>query len=276
MMIDERVINIYTDGSSRPTPRRGGVGIRYIYVNPEGEERTIDLPLPGYLGATSQEMEIQACVLALRHVDDYQELAPLRRIIIYTDSKYVVDFHKTAMFQWSRNGWLRKGGAPVVNATSWKELVREMRKARRVVDFKKVKGHSSDDHNAAAHRLAKQSASMPLNPPVSNSTVRRKKSKRRTKIGSIQMLGQRITIRIVQGQYLKLQQLYRYRIEVMSRTSPFYRNVDFVCSDFVFREAHEYSVRFNTDQANPRIIKLYREVVRAKTTDPLVSSVGPA
>jgi len=275
-MIDERVINIYTDGSSRPTPRRGGVGIRYIYVDPDGEEKTIDLPLPGYLGATSQEMELQACILALRHVGDYPELAPFRRIIVYTDSKYVVDFYKTAMFQWSRNRWLRKAGAPVVNATSWKELIKEMRRSGRFVDFKKVKGHSSDDHNAAAHRLAKQSAAMPLNPPVSISTVRRKKSNRRTKTGSIQMLGQRITIRIVQGQYLKLQRLYRYRIEVMSRTSPFYRNVDFVCSDYVLREAYEYSVRFNTDQDNPRIVKLYREVVRTKATELPVSSIGPA
>src|SRR3989338_5317542 len=174
------------------------------------------------------------------------------------------------------SGWIRKSGAPVINATSWKELVREIRKSRRFVEFIKVKGHSRDHHNAAADKLAKQSASMPLNAPVSITTVRRKKSKNRTQIGSVRMLAQRVIIRIVQGQYLKLQKLYRYRYEVMSRTSPFNGNVDFACSHAVLREAHEYSVRFNQDQNDPRIVKVFRERLHAEASVASISTAGPA
>ncbi|NUN68173.1 MAG: ribonuclease HI [Bacteroidetes bacterium] len=260
-MIDERVINIYTDGSSRSTPRRGGVGIRYIYVNESGAEISTDLNLPGYPNATSQEMELQACVLALNHLDDYPDLARFTKVVIYSDSKYVVDNFHNALFRWSKNGWTRKEGAPVLNATIWKELLKAIRKCRRRVEFTKVKGHSTDPHNKAVDKLAKISSSIPFNQALSPTIVRRKMSDRKTKIGSVLAIGQRITIRIVQSQYLREQKLYRYRYEVMSKSSPFYKNVDFAVTEHILREAHTYSVRINSEQANPRIVKVFRETI---------------
>lgn len=41
------------------------------------------------------------------------------------------------------------------------------------------------------------------------------------------MLGQRLTVRIVGAQYLRTQQIHKYRYEVMSPRSPFFGNVDF-------------------------------------------------
>jgi ribonuclease HI len=260
-MIDERVINIYTDGSSRSTPRRGGVGIRYIYVNESGYEKSIDLNLPGYPNASSQEMELQACVLALNHLDDYPELARFKKVVIYSDSKYVVDNFYNALFRWSKNGWTRKEGAPVLNASIWKELLKVIRKCGRRVEFIKVKGHSSDIHNKAVDKLAKISATKPFNQALSTTIIRRKKSNRKTKIGSVPPVGQRITIRIVQSQYLREQKLYRYRYEVMSKSSPFYKNVDFAVTEHVLREAHTYSIRMNSEQGNPRIVIVFKEVI---------------
>jgi ribonuclease HI len=84
-MIDEGALNIYTDGSSKPTPRRGGIGIRFIYIDASGEEVVEDLSLAGYLGATSNEMEINACILALKHAPAYLKMQDFRKIIVFTD-----------------------------------------------------------------------------------------------------------------------------------------------------------------------------------------------
>lgn len=272
-MIDERALNIYTDGSSKSRPRRGGIGVIFVYVDHNGKEVSEPLNLPGYKSATNNEMEINACIVALENAGPYLEKRQFRKIIILTDSNYVFTNYKNAMFLWPRTRWLKKSGAPVLNARLWKNLIKAIRQTRARVEFQKVKAHSSDIFNRAVDKLAKQSASIPLNKPLAVSTVRRKRSKEVTKLGSVEMLGQRITIRIIESKYLSVQRLYRYRYEVVSKTSPFYRKVDFICSTEVLRESHTYSVRMNSDTANPRIAKLFHEVVpKPKSPEPEADS----
>ena len=62
-MIDENALNIYTDGSSFSSPRRGGIGIIFVfpdYLNKEEKEFAPE----GYVGATNNEMELKACIVA--------------------------------------------------------------------------------------------------------------------------------------------------------------------------------------------------------------------
>lgn len=259
-MIDERALNIYTDGSSKPHPRRGGVGIRYVYVNDEGAEVCENLPRLGYKGVTSNEMELSACIIALQNSSSYLLGRHFTQIIIYSDSEYVVSNYKNAMFLWPKTRWTKKEGGPVLNAPLWKDLVKAIRKAEMKVEFKKVKAHGSDEHNKAVDRLAKQSAASPINRPLAIRTVRRKRSKQKTRIGCILMIGQRFTIRIIEGQYLSVQRLYRYRYEVVSRKSTFRHCVDFACSSHILREGHIYSVRMNCETKNPCISKVFKEI----------------
>jgi hypothetical protein len=51
--LDERNLNIYTDGSSFQGPRRGVVGIRFVTVNENGDEQIEDYSLPGFAGAST-------------------------------------------------------------------------------------------------------------------------------------------------------------------------------------------------------------------------------
>jgi hypothetical protein len=37
-MVHDKALNIYADGSSYSHPRRGGMGIRYVTINSEGDE----------------------------------------------------------------------------------------------------------------------------------------------------------------------------------------------------------------------------------------------
>ena len=63
--LDEDALNIYTDGSSLPRPRRGGIGVRFVYADDNGEEIYEDFAYPGHMGATSNQMELLACITGL-------------------------------------------------------------------------------------------------------------------------------------------------------------------------------------------------------------------
>jgi RNase H-like protein len=67
-ILDERAINVFTDGSSYSHPRRGGLGFRIITVGTDGHEIIREEQPQGFQGATNQQMELQACIEALRYL----------------------------------------------------------------------------------------------------------------------------------------------------------------------------------------------------------------
>jgi RNase H len=64
--LDENAINIYTDGSSKQKPRRGGYAFIYVTVDADGEEVVDERSPDGSLGSNNQEMELKAVVEALK------------------------------------------------------------------------------------------------------------------------------------------------------------------------------------------------------------------
>jgi YD repeat-containing protein len=68
---DDNALVIYTDGSSLQRPRRGGYAYRLVTVDETGEEMTYDYHEPGYLQATNNEMELVACIEALKRYQAY-------------------------------------------------------------------------------------------------------------------------------------------------------------------------------------------------------------
>jgi ribonuclease HI len=263
--IDDEALTIYTDGSSYSGPRRGGVGILYVTVDESGHERVDEYPLPGYEGATNNQMELRACIDALTAIVTRRapvDAANYKKIIIRTDSMYVAENIYNARFVWPSTGWMTRGGNPVLNAGLWKELVRAAGRAHRRVDFEWVKGHKKDLLNRAADRLAKQSANVQTGQHVSVVKVRRKRSSRSVEPGSVEMLGQRVTLRVITDEYLPVQNCNRYKYEVMSKASPFHGCVDVIYSDadLVLSAGHTYHVRVNTETLRPRVVKLFREI----------------
>jgi ribonuclease HI len=116
---DERDLNIYADGSSYSGPRRCGLGILYVTVDESGEEIADDYPLPRYLGATNQQMELRAAIDALLALVTRRapvSAAPWRQIVIWTDTMYLVDGFKSARFTRPATGWMTRDGNPVANA----------------------------------------------------------------------------------------------------------------------------------------------------------------
>jgi ribonuclease HI len=221
------------------------------------------------MGASNNQMELQAVITALRFIDDGrlppEMLADITKIDVYTDSLYVANHLRHAIYEWPNNGWRTREGAPVLNGDLWKELVKQHKRVRQAfhVEVNWGKGHSSSNpHNGTADKLAKQSAreaTRPLERPV---VIRRKKTTQVTQPGSVEMLGQRLTIRIVGAEPVPLKRLSRYRYEVMSRRSPFFGCIDFAfAEDPMLRPNHTYHVRMGTDQGHPQIVKCYGEKI---------------
>lgn len=95
---DEGAINIYTDGSCLPKPRRGAFAGLFILINEEGKEEDYPLPAQGFAAATNNQMELEACVQALRLATSQHppfERSPFRKLVIHTDSEYVASCHSS-------------------------------------------------------------------------------------------------------------------------------------------------------------------------------------
>jgi len=128
------------------------------------------------------------------------------------------------------------------------------------VEFEWVKGHSKDEDNRAADKLARQSAGSAYNAPLKVVTVRRKKTKKRLVLGSVKNKGQKIRVRIIASESLREQKLAKYTYEVVSKRSNYYGNLDVAFSKLNLRPAHCYLVTMNKAKGNPRFVRLIEEI----------------
>lgn len=132
---------VFTDGACKGNPGPGG----WAWVTPEGrwaagcEARS-----------TNQRMEIMAAYDALVTLD-----GPLR---VVSDSTYVVNCFRDRWWEgWLKKGWINSQRKPVKNRDLWEPFV-ELYRSRGDVTFEWVKGHSGDELNDVADRLAVRAA----------------------------------------------------------------------------------------------------------------------
>jgi len=259
-VLAENALNIYTDGSSFSSPRTGGIGMRFVLVDACGREQVHDFCPSGYKGATNNQMELKACIMALSEAKRLGWSQGVGKIVIHTDSMYVSSNYKKAMFEWPKSRWHGRSGAPVLNAELWKNLTRAMKASGCRVDIEWVKGHSKDPHNKAADKMARQSARSPMNPPLTQVSVRRKRSPETVSPDSVAMLGQRLSIRVITSEYLRTQRVWKLKYEVTSKASTYHGKVDIIFSDILLKDGHLYHVRVNDNAGNPRIVRVFREL----------------
>lgn len=262
MIFRKNFLYVYTDGCCLPKQKRkGGIGIRYVFLDENEREFRINGKEIGYSSVTNNQMELKAVIEGLKGLKDISIPFRYNNIEVRTDSRYVVNNKNNAIYNWSRQNWVNHNGKPVENAVLWKELKKILISIPCRVDFVWVKGHSKDPDQNAVDKLAKGSTQLPLKPPISVVKLRRKKSSKSTKVGCVEMKGQRVSVHIINEEYLRLQQLSKYRYEIISKKSMDFGNVDIVYSEIhTLKAGHSYLVTFNTNNKNPRILKLIREL----------------
>lgn len=134
-------ITIYTDGSSLGNPGPGGYGV----VMMAGCHRR-ELSA-GYSLTTNNRMELLAVIVALEALK-----APGHEVMVYSDSKYVVD----AVTKGWLFGWEKKGFKDKKNPDLWQRFLVVYRRHR--VGFTWVKGHASIPENERCDILATTAA----------------------------------------------------------------------------------------------------------------------
>lgn len=134
-------IVIYTDGASKGNPGPGGWGAIII-----SDDEVIELGGKA-IETTNNKMELSAPIAALKYLKNRNE-----KIIIYTDSKYVINGITSWIFGWKKNGWKTGLKEDVLNVDLWKKL--DMLVQNKDIEWKYVPGHSGVEGNERADEIA--------------------------------------------------------------------------------------------------------------------------
>lgn len=264
---EENALNIYTDGSMLPKPRRGGIAGLFVLINEDGEEEDHPLPPRAFSAATNNQMELEAVIQALRLATAQHppfDPSRYRKILVHTDSLYVAQNYETAIFSWSKQDWQTKSGGLVENAGQWKELLALLRRSDRQgkpVRIKWVKGKKSP-RTRRVDKAAKKAAAPRSAPQLVPLEIRRKRSERPIEKGSVKVSGQTIEINVFKTEFQRLHRVLKCWYTVESEDSPFHGCADIIyCNpELLVRRGHSYLVRVNDSQALPRIVELISEV----------------
>ena len=137
-------INIYTDGSAKGNPGKGGFGVVLISGNHYKEISQ------GFRHTTNNRMELLAVIVGLEHLKNINS-----EVQVYSDSKYVVDsIEKKWVFQWEKKHFKGKK-----NADLWKRFLITYKKHK--VSFNWVKGHAGHPQNEKCDYLAVEASEQP-------------------------------------------------------------------------------------------------------------------
>ena len=135
-------IIIYTDGACKGNPGPGGWG---VVLRSGAHEKTLH---GGEPQTTNNRMELMAAIVAL------ETLKRPSRVLLHTDSQYVLKGMTEWMDGWKRRGWTTADKKPVKNVDLWQRL--EKAAAPHTLRWTWVRGHNGDPGNEQADALANQ------------------------------------------------------------------------------------------------------------------------
>ncbi len=97
---------------------------------------------------TNNRMELTAAIQALN------ALKRSESVVLYTDSKYVMDGIRSWLPNWKKRGWKTAAKKPVKNKDLWQAL--DKAASRHDIRWVWVKGHDGNPGNEEADALANQ------------------------------------------------------------------------------------------------------------------------
>ncbi|MEM7465941.1 MAG: ribonuclease HI [Pseudomonadota bacterium] len=145
------VVEIFTDGACRGNPGDGGWGVLLRFGD---KEKTLNGAEPD---TTNNRMELSAAIAALAALNQRSS------VILWTDSKYVMNGITDWMKNWKKNQWRTAAKKPVKNVDLWQQL--DALAGEHDVSWRWVKGHSGNEGNEAADRLANEAIDQMLAAP---------------------------------------------------------------------------------------------------------------
>lgn len=136
---------MYTDGACRGNPGPGGWG---VLLEANGQTRELSGADPA---TTNNRMEMLAVIKGL------EALKRPCKVTICSDSALIINaFTKGWIKSWQAKGWKKADNKPVENKELWEAMLTAMQQHQ--VNWKKVKGHSTDERNNRVDELAVQAS----------------------------------------------------------------------------------------------------------------------
>ena len=139
---DRQIVEIFCDGACSGNPGPGGYGAILRYG---GSSKELN---GGARETTNNRMEMTAAIEALR------QLTRPCRVIITTDSQYLVKGMTEWIAGWQRKGWRNSKKEPVLNKDLW-ELLLALTKPHSV-QWQWVRGHAGHVENERCDQLARE------------------------------------------------------------------------------------------------------------------------
>ncbi|MDP3996115.1 MAG: ribonuclease H [bacterium] len=150
---------VFTDGASRGNPGPGGFGAIIIAPknNEVGSMNYEVTEIGGREGdTTNNRMELTAAIKALQGITNHQ--SSITKIILYTDSSYLINGITKWIYGWQKNGWKTKEKKDVENRDLWESLaeLKELlgTKNPMEIEWKHVGGHIGVAGNERADEIA--------------------------------------------------------------------------------------------------------------------------
>ncbi|XP_010706240.1 ribonuclease H1 [Meleagris gallopavo] len=141
---------VYTDGCCSGNGRnraRAGIG---VYWGPD-HPLNISERLPGR--QTNQRAEIHAACKAIEQAKSQN----IKKLIIYTDSKFTINGITSWVENWKTNGWKTSSGGSVINKEDFQKLDSLSKGIE--IQWMHIPGHAGFQGNEEADRLAREGAS---------------------------------------------------------------------------------------------------------------------
>ncbi len=136
---------VFTDGAAKGNPGPGGWGA--IVVSPGGTVAELGAGSPH---TTNNKMELSGAIAALDEVDGTPG-----RVIVYTDSTYLIQGITQWVWGWRQKGWRTAAGGEVLNRDLWEQLF-ALASARgsKGIDWRWVRGHVGTAGNERCDEIA--------------------------------------------------------------------------------------------------------------------------
>ncbi|XP_026197992.1 ribonuclease H1 isoform X2 [Anabas testudineus] len=144
---------VYTDGccsGNGKSSARAGIGVYWGHNHP----LNVAERLQGR--QTNQRAEIQAACRALEQAKEKN----IKKLVLYTDSKFTINGVTSWVKNWKLNGWRLKSGGQITNKDDFMKLDR-LNSGLEVV-WMHIPGHAGYKGNEEADRLSREGAVKPL------------------------------------------------------------------------------------------------------------------
>lgn len=144
---------VYTDGCCTGNGQKGaraGIGVYW------GPDHPLNVAERLHGRQTNQRAELQAACKALEQAQEKN----IKKLVLYTDSKFTINGVTSWVKNWKLNGWRLKSGGPIVNKNDFVKL--DKLNSQLEVVWLHIPGHAGYTGNEEADRLSREGAAKPL------------------------------------------------------------------------------------------------------------------